>query len=49
MARWTLENSLLWHRFFMKRLTREWVGKAEDDYQAAHRLSEVSRRLHDQV
>ena len=36
-------------RFFMKRLTREWVGKAEDDYQAAHRLKDESRRFHDQI
>jgi HEPN domain-containing protein len=33
----------------MKRLTREWVDKAEDDYQAAHRLGDKSRRFHDQV
>jgi HEPN domain-containing protein len=33
----------------MKKLTREWVVKAEDDYQAAHLLKEVSRRFHDQV
>ena len=33
----------------MKRLTREWFGKAEDDYQAAHRLRDESRRFHDQI
>ena len=33
----------------MKRLTREWVGKAEDDYHAAERLSDKSRRFHDQI
>ncbi len=33
----------------MKRLTREWVGKAEDDYQAANRLNDISGRFHDQI
>ena len=33
----------------MKRLTREWIGKAEDDYQAAHRLRDENRRFHDQI
>ena len=33
----------------MKRLTREWVGKAEDDFHAAHRLRGKSRRFHDQI
>ena len=36
-------------RSFMKSLTREWVGKVEDDYQAAHRLRELSRRFHHQI
>jgi len=33
----------------MKRATREWVRKAEDDYEAAGELSGSSKRLHDQV
>jgi HEPN domain-containing protein len=33
----------------MKRATREWVRKAEDDYQAAHQLAAGKGRLHDQV
>jgi HEPN domain-containing protein len=33
----------------MKRLTREWARKAEDDYLAAHRLRDESRRFRDQI
>jgi hypothetical protein len=33
----------------MKRLTREWISKAEDDYQAARRLGDERGRFHDQV
>src|SRR5262249_49887740 len=33
----------------MKRATREWVRKAEDDYATAAALQETPRRLHDQV
>jgi HEPN domain-containing protein len=33
----------------MKRATREWVGKAEADYQAAVELAGASRPFHDQV
>jgi HEPN domain-containing protein len=33
----------------MKRATREWVGKAEADYQAALELAGASRPFHDQV
>lgn len=33
----------------MKRTTREWVGKAEDDYQLAAEGSRLSRPFHDQV
>jgi HEPN domain-containing protein len=33
----------------MKRLTREWVSKAEVDYQAARWLGDESRRFHDQI
>ena len=32
----------------MKRATREWVHKAEDDYQAAAKLAEGSGPFHDQ-
>jgi len=33
----------------MKRTTREWVGKAEDDYQLAAQGARLSRPFHDQV
>jgi HEPN domain-containing protein len=33
----------------MKRSTREWVGKAEDDYQTATRISSASEPVHDHV
>ena len=33
----------------MKRSTREWVSKAEDDYQAAIALARADAHLHDQV
>jgi HEPN domain-containing protein len=33
----------------MKRITREWVRKAEDDYQAAELLAAGHPLLHDQV
>ena len=33
----------------MKPATREWLGKAEDDYVAAAELQRSPRRLHDQV
>ena len=33
----------------MKRLTREWVNKAEADFRAACRLGEAGVRLHDQT
>jgi len=33
----------------MKPATREWVSKAEDDYQAAVELQNGRKRLHDQV
>jgi HEPN domain-containing protein len=33
----------------MKPATREWVGKAEDDYAAAVELQRSAKRLHDQV
>jgi HEPN domain-containing protein len=33
----------------MKSATREWVGKAEDDYQAAQRLARGKEPLRDQV
>jgi HEPN domain-containing protein len=33
----------------MKKTTREWVGKAEDDYQLAAEGARLSRPFHDQV
>lgn len=33
----------------MKRATREWVGKAEDDYRAAEVLAKSREPLHDQL
>ena len=33
----------------MKRSTREWVGKAEDDYQLATRIFSGSKPVHDHV
>jgi HEPN domain-containing protein len=33
----------------MKRSTREWVDKAEDDYRTAALLARASARLHDQI
>ncbi len=33
----------------MKKTTREWVGKAEDDYQIAAQTARLSRPFHDQV
>ncbi len=33
----------------MKRATREWVGKAEDDYQAAAIIAQSSEPLYDQL
>lgn len=33
----------------MKKTTREWVGKAEDDYQLASEGARLSRPFHDQV
>ena len=33
----------------MKKTTREWVGKAEDDYQLAAAGARLSRPFHDQV
>src|SRR5437879_445067 len=33
----------------MKRMTREWIRKAEDDYRGAGKLASGRDRLHDQV
>ena len=33
----------------MKRATREWVGKAEDDYRAAEILARSKKRIYDQL
>ena len=33
----------------MKKATREWVGKAEDDYRLAAKLARGSERFHDQL
>jgi HEPN domain-containing protein len=33
----------------MKRLTRTWIRKAEDDFHAAEALAQGSAQLHDQV
>jgi HEPN domain-containing protein len=33
----------------MKKTTREWVGKAEDDYRTAELLAQSSEPLHDQL
>jgi HEPN domain-containing protein len=33
----------------MKRMTREWIGKAEDDFRAAETLAAAGSGLHDQI
>src|SRR5260370_31892195 len=42
-------RSWRWARFCMKKLTREWVRKAESDYHAAGKLARVSGHFHDEV